>query len=105
MELDWQEIWVRLKRGTEQFEDEDLKWSEELKVLEWEPKPEEQSPREVQGPVCREGQADESSLLGTSAPCGLPHPNLPVGRGTWHLIESAESDTSLPSSRDSHPYL
>lgn len=44
MELDWQEMWVRLKRGAEQFEDEDLKWSEELKVLEWEPKPEEPKP-------------------------------------------------------------
>ena len=96
---------ARLKRGAEQSEDEDLKWSKELKVLGWEPKPAEPNPRELQRPVYREGQADESSPLGTSAPRGLPHPDLPGGRGAWRLTESAESDTSLPSSRKSHPYL
>ena len=58
----------------------------------------EQSPRELRRPVYREGQADESSPLGTSTPWGVPHPNLPGISGTWHLTESAESDTSLPSS-------
>ena len=87
---------VRLKRGAEQFADEDLKWSEESKALGGEQKPEEQSPRELQRPVCREGQADDTSPLVTSAPCGLPQPSLPGGREAWHPTEMLSRTLATP---------